>query len=178
MPGRTAALDPGLDHPAVAIFSPAGVLEYAARVRVPGKLAKLCTAERCRQIAHLVADPVIAACADCPITMFVYELPQIYTAIKSKGDPNNLMKLGPLCGAVSALLDCACQEYLPGEWSHKTKKITRGDPWASQRGHRVRGRLTDEEAATVQATHDAVDAVGIGLHHLGRFDRVRVFSYE
>lgn len=116
----------------------------------------------------------------------VFEWPQVYTAGKLRGDPNDLL---PLAGIGMWLwgrrgLDPGHARYRPAEWKGQL-------PTGGKRGAadvveaRVRGRLGAEELRVLEAgllnvarslRHNVVDAVGIGLHHLGRFERRRVIA--
>jgi hypothetical protein len=164
------ACDPGLRNPAAAWFVN-GVLQKASRVKVKVN-TKEQIAKRCRDIALAVAY----WCPSSPDQIIV-EWPQIYTQDKSKGDPNNLV---PLAGVGACLVglfpDSSILSPRPRDWTGNIPKAEDGDPWASPRGKRVWDRLTPAERLTVVPSHDAVDAVGIGLWALGRFERRRVFS--
>lgn len=110
------------------------------------------------------------------INTYVYEWPQVYRASKSKGDPNQLIALAAVGAAIGAgLVGARVVSVLPDEWSGQVPKKTTGDPWATPRGIRVASRLSDYERACVPKVHDAIDAVGIGLHALGRYAPRRVF---
>ena len=101
----------------------------------------------------------------------VMEWPQVYRAGKLKGDPNDLLPLPAIgtaiamkCGAVRAV------RYLPHEWKgNLTKEVCH---------ERVRERLQAEELPRIpvlaaKVLHNVLDAVGVGLHHVGRLDRRR-----
>lgn len=171
---RLLAVDPGLRYPAAALFV-GGVLVCASRVKV--KLdTKAPMVERCRDIAlaveawhrkQSVHDPEI----------LVVEFPQIYTADKSKGDPNNLTPLACIDGALAALFKRSkVLSPKPKDWTGNLPKSEDGDPWKSPRGLRVWGRLTPDERKVVVPSHDAIDSVGLGLWALGRFERRRVYD--
>lgn len=103
----------------------------------------------------------------------VLEWPQVYT--KGSNDRNDLLGLAAVCGAVAGTDRAVC--YLPREWAGNIPKSKTGDPRKSPRGRRIASRLSPEELkiwATV-TTHDAVDAIGLGLHHAHRLERKRVF---
>jgi hypothetical protein len=94
----------------------------------------------------------------------IIELPQVYQRIKSKGDPNDLVRIAVLVGAIVARR--THKLYLPAEWKGQTPKdVTE---------LRARKRLSEEELAHVELptakglTHNVWDAVGLGLRHLGR----------
>ena len=108
--------------------------------------------------------------------MLVIEWPQVYRAGKSKGDPADLLPLVGVGMCLAGLLHPgAIKSPTPAEWIGQLPKSTTGDPWASARGQRIGSRLSDVERGRVVPSHDAVDAVGIGLYCLGRLERRRVF---
>jgi hypothetical protein len=127
----------------------------------------------------------------CP-TVLVAEWPQIYTRDKSKGDPNDSVPLAGVCGCLAGMLrfhparqtasdDLECVSYLPGEWAGRTPKdeTVKGCK-DSPRAIKIVSRLTQSERVVWDAIkyHDAIDAVGIGLKYLGRFERRRVFHRD
>ncbi len=176
------AVDPGLLHPAAAIFRN-GILEAASRVKVPASVKKLPVAERCRTIAQLIRDwyeepPYWTGMINIKEPeLLVVEWPQIYTADKLKGDPNKLVPLAGIDVAVATLFaHSKVLSPVPFDWTGNVKKNEDGDPWESPRGIRVRSRLSDAEIAVVIPSHDAVDSVGLGLWALGRFERRRVYE--
>lgn len=168
------AVDPGLLKPAAAVFID-GKLVAAERVKVPGALAKLPVGQRSMEVAGLIqgwAEQHFHASPD----VLVIEWPQVYRAGKSKGDPADLLPLVGVGMAVAGLLQPGeVKSPTPAEWIGQLPKSTTGDPWASARGQRIGSRLSDVERGRVVPSHDAVDAVGIGLWSLGRLDRIRVF---
>lgn len=178
------ALDPALNSPGVALFRNR-VLTSAERLRQPKAQANMPIGERALTVAHNIFE-FWRACDLYGTTVpgarieLVYELPQWYTAAKSEGDPNDLVGLALVAAAVSGLMsawhDITVASPTPAEWTGgQLPKSKTGDPWKSPRGIRVRSRLSPEEIKCVQPSHDAIDAVGIGLWRLGRFERRRVF---
>ncbi len=174
------AVDPGLRNPAAAFFR-AGRLVAASRVQVPAALAKLEIGERSLAVARLIATwfaeqlPLNSWPVDLRIA---YEHPQVYQRPKSKGDPNDLLPLAGVGMCVVGLLGAVVVEVhspTPAEWIGQIPKSTTGDPWESARGKKIGRRLDDVERAAVVTSHDAIDAAGIGLHVLGRLDRIRNF---
>lgn len=164
------AVDPGARHPAVASFVN-GVLTRAERIPLPGKFARLTPLARASAIAREIDELVVLRLFD----RVVIELPQVYARGKSKGDPNDLILLAAVCGAVAARCTGEVVTYRPREWAGNIPKATTGDPWESPRGRRIWSRLADSERAGVEKSHDAVDAAGIGLFDLGRLTPRRVF---
>lgn len=174
------AVDPGLIHPAAALFH-CGVLVGASRVRVPGKLSKLAVADRCAEIGDLIVEwaldaASVARCSPLVPSEVACEWPQIYAHGKGKGDPNNLVPLAAICTSVvsrvRALLSPArpaVSSLMPGAiWGNALPKVETGDPLSSPRGKLVWKRLSEGERAVVALSHDALDAVGIGLKKLER----------
>lgn len=109
----------------------------------------------------------------------VLEWPRVYTASKSKGDNNDLMPLVAVDAAVVALFGVPARRVYPRDWKSTLSK--------EQTQARVESRLrpmgggSGEWSAYCEGTdaarslaHNVVDAVGIGLHALGRFEPVKV----
>lgn len=110
----------------------------------------------------------------------VVERPQVYALGKSKGDPNDLIQVALVAGGVGALLGHVCNAAVffvtPAEWKGQLPKpASVKQPYIV--AERARERLTPEERACVELPKagklqwDVWDAVGIGLHHLGRWPR-------
>jgi hypothetical protein len=116
------------------------------------------------------------------VTDVVYERPQVYRASKSKGDPNDLLAIPAIGAAVAEwyVTDAsnpkvAILSYTPREWAGTLPKETDGkllkrDLFTNPRALRIRERLRDNELRVFECieTYDELDAIGIGLHHLGR----------
>jgi hypothetical protein len=102
--------------------------------------------------------------------MAVVERPQVYTV--GKGDPNDLVPLAGIGAAFASRFD-RFKWYLPKEWKGQLPKGIAFEK-------RILDRLDTLEIAEIipagSLTHNIYDAIGIGLHHLGRFQRRRVFA--
>jgi hypothetical protein len=170
------AVDPGLDSPGAALFR-GGVLLDAADIVVPDLGAGVSHGQRALAAANAVISWVL--CHNVRISVVAHEWPQIYAASKSKANPNNLIGMAAVDGAV----DCAfaiiaaqrgeqleVRTFLPAEWAGQLPKDTRkGMYWKSARGTRIKSRLIDTEWQIARVLdHDGGDAVGIGCHALGR----------
>lgn len=109
----------------------------------------------------------------------IVECPQVYTRGKSKGDPEDLLPLVALCGALGARFQHAhhdpivLQTYRPRDW----KGTVDGDIMCARIEARLRetGELDAVRERTKTFRHNAIDACGIGLYRLGRLNRERVF---
>ncbi len=170
------ALDPSLNFLGASLFR-GSLLIAAADIVVPKLGAGVSHGQR----ALAAADAVIgwAMRLNARVSVVAHEWPQIYAGSKSRADPNNLIGMAAVDGAV----DCAfaiiaaqrgeqidVRTYLPSEWIGQLSKDThKGAYWKSPRGVRVKSRLTEAEWLIASVLdHDGGDAVGIGLHALGR----------
>lgn len=170
------AVDPGLESPGAALYR-AGRLLAAADIIVPSLGPGVSHGQR----ALAAADAIVgwALRLGATVSIVAHEWPQIYAASKSKANPNSLIGMAAVDGAV----DCAfaifaaqrveqleVRTFLPAEWAGQLPKDTRkGMYWKSARGLRIKSRLVDEEWLIARGVnHDAADAIGIGLHALGR----------
>lgn len=164
------AIDPSVRSPGVALFDTrTNLLVLAARVKVPKSPFPMMAAARAIHF-WLNARTVF---------QLVFEMPQIYRASKSKGDPNDLISLAGVAMAVAGLCDLSPSEIsapTPAEWIGNIPKFTTGDVKSSPRAQRILSRLSPDELQAVPNQHDAIDAVGLGLHRLGRLEPRRAFS--
>lgn len=177
------AIDPSIRSPGAAVFRD-GMLVAAARIAFPinvnlGKLA------RCVAAADAITGWVVSLGAKPDI--LVCEYPQIYSEGKGKGNPNDLIHMAGVNGCLASTFLIASYQrktttsfqvlsYLPAEWIGQLPKSTRGSAGASPRGKRILSRLTIDERSVLPDQHDAFDAVGIGLHALGRLGVKRALS--
>jgi len=171
-------LDPSLSSSGVALFYN-GVLLAAARITCRTAITDHNIGVRCLAMADRIRDW-------CPgADRIVWEWPQIYGVGKSKSDPNKLLGLVAIGTAVAARFQAARYAQgremsittpTPREWTGGLPKSTKpGEALTSQRGRRVLSKLSEEERLLVPDQHDVVDAVGLGLWALDRFEPVRVF---
>jgi hypothetical protein len=108
----------------------------------------------------------------------VFEWPMIY--LKQHGKrPNDL----PALAGVGMAIACRfprpeIHSYYPQEWAGQIPKAkTKKGADSSPRALRIKSRLSDEEMKHwPKSQHDAIDAIGIGLYHLGRLERKRVYA--
>ncbi len=167
------AIDPSLRSTGLAIFQE-GSLIHAESVKVrtrPGGGAQDIAA-RAFAMAGEVARHVRAAAPVDPLQIVV-EWPQIYRGPKAQGDPNDLPALAAVGVAIAALVGAqGVQSYTPREWAGQVPKATKGDCRDSPRARRIRSRLSAPElevwSGLRPSDHDAIDAIGIGCHALGR----------
>lgn len=152
------AVDPGLRGCGVALFSGQNLIR-CAYLR-GSKDAKDGAAWAC--MAQEVWE-----WAGADATRIVSEFPKVYSAGKSKGDPEDLLQLAGVVGALSALFSGTVQVVRPYEWKRQVPK----DIMTS----RIINRLTGPEGEVARHgmparsyQHNVWDAIGIGLHALGR----------
>lgn len=176
------AVDNSLNSPGLACFID-GKLVIAERVKP--KHASDTVIMRALETAQLVCsrvmrDKVLAAMIARGDYNVVMEMPQIYNAKTSKANPNQLLPVAIVGGMIAATL-ATKQEifaYTPHEWIGNLPKSTKGDPRESPRGARIWATLNPAEKQISDGkNHDAFDAIGLGLYHLGRLaKRAKVIS--
>lgn len=93
------------------------------------------------------------------------ELPQVYVASRSKGDPNDLILLTGVVGALTYWFRGMTFLYLPHQWKGAVPKNIMNE--------RILKRLSDEEREKIEKApksllHNTIDGIGIGLHHTKR----------
>lgn len=175
LPSRFLALDPSITRVGLAYFED-GELVAAKAIKVDKRMGDDIAA-RALYAARLSAGWGRSQVDG--ILNVVCEWPKVYTRDKSKGDPASVIPLAGVCVGTAAMLHGNVTSYLPGEWAGRTPKHeTVKGAKTSPRAMRVKSRLQGGELLVWQAVkyHDTVDAIGIGLHHLGRFKRRRVFG--
>jgi len=124
------------------------------------------------------------------LEQLVLELPQVYArgAGKTKGDPNkNVLPLAMVDAALAALLSSSVEvfSFQPHAWKGSTSKPENASGAVEYViVGRIKARLTADELRVIDWTKsvshswDVADAIGVGLHHLGRFERHRVLARE
>ncbi len=185
------ALDPSIVSCGVALFRD-GRLCAATTIKQNRGAAQFNALTRCALMSgnvrawvavqeFRIKELVESMCAEWPV---------IYPPGKGKPAPSkSLPGLSGVATGVAALLarahpSLATYCYTPREWTQGTKKEgpsgTLKDWRQSTRYRRIDKRIDHVVAFSIwQAqvkTHDAMDAVGIGLYHLGRFDPVRIIT--
>lgn len=179
----TFAVDPALRSAGVAAFK-LGRLYACERITLPADTDED-LGQRCVDMARRIAKWCDAAMAlwgagEREHRACVIEWPQAYRGAKSLAPPADLFPLSGVACAVSALVGGPLRTPTPAEWSGGSSKTDRKtkrpykDPWKSPRGMRIAAALMPVERKLVPASHDAIDATGIGLWALGRFEPLRI----
>ena len=171
---RLLAIDPGLRNMGVAVFED-GTLVFADNI-------KGSPATELSDAIYDMAKAVISLEELKGVTEVVSELPQIYRV--SKGDPNDLINIClPACIVIGHTKLKPTLVY-PRQW--------KGQLPANVCAGRILTKLTEKEREAIDwlesfentlkkcvkegreiggVKHNAIDAVGIGLYHLGRFGK-------
>lgn len=114
-------------------------------------------------MAHAIRD-VLTQVGLLPHTLVV-EMPQVYVRERSKGDPNDLVDLAAVAGAV--MYAVGAQDvviYKPAEWKGQVPKdITHARALAKLNSLEQQTILTCRPAGLM---HNVLDAVALGLAHL------------
>lgn len=170
------AIDPGLRHAGVAVFDPVGTLIAAVCVRSTLKIDDPLALNQ--DIAGRATKFVRGFVSAEKALRVVAEWPRVFGRGKSKGDPNDLLPLAGCSAACTARLRPDVAEAVrPDEWKGQapTDTVVRA---------RVAARLSPAEALVLSRAealagktlgHNVLDAVGIGLHAVGRFEPVKIF---
>lgn len=190
------AIDPGIRGSGAALFGSGARGDVIARPRVPsGELFAACYVKspaksgngpaECLAMAGAIVTWAVEVIghpsAALVIDRVVFEWPRIYQddhKVK-RTDNNDLLPLPGIGCAVCAFLPHAEHVSLhPDEWKKQQGKGTTAGRILG--GERARGRLTAAEQARITRKgakdHNTLDAIGIGLKHVGRFERHRVIA--
>ena len=173
------SLDPGLRASGLALFVNGQLVAAEVVTQTPrGK-----TANRACDSSEMACRCVVAVAGMMrelggagQVDRLLCEWPQIYqrSAGRSKGDPNDLLPLAGVCAAICALLSPHGPEVIslnPAEWKGQVD----GDVMTA----RILAKLGEAERAILPRgalAHNAIDAAGLGLFHLGRLQRARAVS--
>lgn len=173
----TLSIDPGVRNVGVAVFED-GKLLWADCLKAP-------KAEPLSKQIHTTARLVQETVCRFEIQEIIAEWPQVYR--QSKGDPNDLLSLVGVLSYVSGLFTNetgAFYTVLPREW--------KGQLPANVCARRILSKLDSSERDVLKwlptfevaltkaeenkreisnVLHNAVDAVGIGLHFFNRFGK-------
>ncbi len=150
-------VDPGLNHCGVACWHE-GILIDARLVRAhyePG----MERGEKWRTMASLVAQQSTID------ALLVIEVPQVYTRQHSKGDPNDLIDIAGVVGAITMQATSVEWSPLPHDWKgNLPKDIT---------AVRVMNALKPGEHKAIKPCppsllHNVYDAIHLGLVYLKR----------
>lgn len=157
------AIDPGIRGCGVAIFEDS-TLEEALYIKNPSK-----TGNGIPEIATMaegIYEWLGGSCCGPDVRRLILEWPQIYRAGRSKAgvDANDLLPLAGLNCMLAKMWPAVVQVYKPHEWKGQVPKVIMCD--------RIRSRLSETELTKISGTksvlHNVWDAVGLGLHDLGR----------
>jgi RNase H-fold protein (predicted Holliday junction resolvase) len=162
------AIDPGLKACGVAQFDD-GMLIHAELVT----LSKDVEDNTPEELRYMMTG---SALAGFHFDTLAIEFPKVYVGSKQKGDQKDLLHLAALVGAITygarKKFADSVTTYLPYEWKKQLDKVTTQT--------RVLERLSKgEQSGIVLAgakSHNIYDAIGIGLHHLGRFKPQRIYA--
>lgn len=160
------AFDPGLRGTGVAVFKD-GMLTRCAYVKSPNLRGR--GAKAWRDMGLAVATWVFEGSpwSSNPAEV-AHEQMQVYRAGLQKGNPNDLLELSGVCGWAAALLEPeSVVSYLPRKWKGQVPKDVHH--------RRIKAEMSEVEHDALHAAkcpaslqHNILDAIGIGLFHLGR----------
>lgn len=99
-----------------------------------------------------------------PITVMVIEKPQVYRGSKLRGDPNDLISVALMAGAVAGASPGEVKFYRPSEWKGQVPKEIHNK--------RTLEKISDLEKKLVAwpkrktLHHNVIDAISLGLYQL------------
>lgn len=164
------AIDPSTTCTGLAVFEGGKLVRTFA---LKGS-KKLVLGDRCLALAHEAAGVVVPWQRMGGTIDVVSEWPQVYS--DGDVDPNDLPAIAGI--AVGAAVACHARSlvvYKPKEWTGTIPKKVDGKllkkyVHTSPRAKRILSRLDEAEVVAFHNadTNDEIDAIGIGLHALGR----------
>lgn len=168
------AIDPSVTATGISVFED-GVLAHARLVKnEPTKSIVKNESTKSIDDWRSMAWSVFYAVRFPPRGDAIIEVPQVYQ--RGKGDQNDLVTLAGVAGAIATVIPPVIHLHsvVPAEWKGQVPKPKRAsDPYIIE--ERLRARLSPKEVARVQLPsarslqHNVWDAIGIGMHHLGRY---------
>jgi len=165
--GLVLAIDPGVRGCGAALFEHRMLVKasYVANVAFKGEARAVEAAEMAEQVKRHFPLSLHAA---------VIEWPQVYAgairAGKSKADPNDLLALTAVAGAIATkYIGTEIFTVRPAEWKGQVpKSIVANRVWDCLEGVEVDVlKVASRDAGRL--AHNIVDAVGIGLCYIGRW---------
>ena len=173
------AIDPSINQTGAAMFI-SGRLTNVATIKTPKSFDKdVDIMKRCQRMAQEVMAWVHEV-GRMPDSLVV-EWPQVYTPAQRR-NPNTLFGLCGVNGMIAGMLSALAASdnkrmnvisVFPRQWSNKMPKSKTGDPKNSVRARFTRRQLDAIEVLNYdmqKLTHDAIDAIGIGLWSLDRMN--------
>ena len=173
--------DPGIRGAGIAVFHQADkkliAASYAKSLLKSGHMAEECRAVAMTMIAWLNS---LGIRSEKMVSQLGVEWPLLLPAGQQKGDQNDLPPLAGVSAAFAIMFPTTpCRSFIPREW--------KGTVEPDVMTRRIHARLTPEELGVVTWTgkehdplvglnHNTFDAIGIGLHMLGRLQRQRVYA--
>lgn len=158
------SIDPGLEYFAAAFWLHGNLIK-ADFYEAESTNAEL--AQRALYTGNLFEATLKQSPLDA-VSLVVFECPVIYP--KSKAPPTDIMAL---YGAVVAMASICTKRYILSRFVEPRK--WKGNVPKEVFGKRIEAKLMDKERKLAQLDrfpktkrHDVVDAIGIGLWHLGR----------
>lgn len=163
------AIDPGIRHCGYALFDTSGSkrLHTAGLIKNKSKESGFEAGTYMAWYAHEFVAKIELPFGE-RIEQVVVERPQVYTSSKLKGDPNDLVSLAGVVGALGSyfLNDAVTlKTYLPREWAGQVPKEIRWDRCEKRLSVEERGRI---DWPAMSLAHNTKDAIGIAMYHLGR----------
>ncbi|NNB84589.1 hypothetical protein [Corallococcus exiguus] len=172
---KLVAIDPGLRHCGVALFDVSSASLFCAGLpKNPEPAHGALSLASWVSMAGAVQTWLRPRVLDEPFQLII-ELPRVYSAAHQRGDQNDLIQLAGVVGTLGGALTPVAERrsVFPRDW--------KGTLDADAFIERIKQRLGSAEHLRVELPaaqdihHNVWDAIGIGLHALGRLAPRRVF---
>lgn len=169
------SIDPSFTSTGWALFID-NRLEGCGYVATSPKLTK---PERIQHIVFKIRQELDAGYGS-HLDALIIETPKIYPRSRSKGDPNKIAPLFAIVGALIASFSFDdCRLIYPSGWKGKTDKVVMFGRILANLGDvekkifkkevfTSRSRSSIDKIGATSRAGDALDAIGLGLWHLGR----------
>jgi hypothetical protein len=167
-PQITLAVDPGIRGCGCALFE--GDQLRAAWYET-NPIARGCSARVAAAMARQIKIGVLRRAPD--VTHLALEMPVVRDARHSKGDPNDLIPLAAINGALCVVFSDAAtiEQYAPEQWKGQLDKQAMNARALGRLSLCERERITDAGALA----HNVYDAIGLGLHFVGRLKPAKIY---
>lgn len=156
------SIDPGVNGCGVAVFSgESNHLLWAGYVKNSGTGVRNMVDAVDTKLCKILEPPYTETWPN----KLAIELPQVYLASRSRGDPNDLIQLALVVGGFEMWFDGLVFKLLPHQWKGTVPKEIMAA--------RILKRLSEEEQSKIEKApksllHNTLDSVGLGLWHLKR----------
>jgi len=161
------SIDPGKHQVAMASWSATGNLINAESIRLPE--AQKVRADHWAILGDLTAKKIISLCVIYEKLNIITEVPEVHQRGSGKGDPNDLIDLAGVVGAIVGAIRARRESSevvwspLPKEWKGQLPKTV-----TQQRVNKEKKKKKKSRIQWSGEKHNIYDAIHLGLVYLHR----------